>query len=96
MEVYLKWMSTGLIKADKCIIIILACLSSTEKGSFIVKEVEEPKEGPTPEERMQLYRNPTFLGVVVGVGALMFIVIICLLLVAVRAGHLNTSKFHGE
>lgn len=85
-----------MIKADQCINIILAGLSLTEKGSFIVKEVEEPKEGPTPEGRMQLYRNPTFLGVVMGVSVLMLIVIICLLLVAVRAGHLNTSKFHGQ
>ncbi|XP_074633719.1 cell adhesion molecule DSCAML1-like isoform X3 [Acropora palmata] len=65
-----------------------------EKGYFIVKEVEEPKLGSTPERGIQLYRNPTFLGVVMGVGVLMLIVIICLLLIAVRAGYLNTSKFH--
>lgn len=96
MIFYLKWMSTGLIKADQCIKIILAFLSLTEKGSFIVKEVEEPEVGSTPEGGIQLHRNPTFLGVVMGVGVLMLIVIICLLLIAVRAGHLNTSKFHGQ
>lgn len=66
-----------------------------EKGSFVVKEMEESEAEETTAKRAHFYRNPTFLGVVIGVGALMLIVIICLLLVAVRAGHLNAAKIHG-
>ena len=48
-----------------------------------------------PAKRTKFYRNPTFLGVLIGVGALIVIVIICLLLVAFRAGHLSVAKIHG-
>ena len=76
--------------------VTLVCISCAEKGSFVVKEMEESEAEETTAKRAQFYRNPTFLGVVIGVGALMLIVIICLLLVAVRAGHLNAAKIHGE
>lgn len=69
--------------------------SYTEGGSVIVKEVEDTGSGEKNANRTQFYRNPTFLGVLIGVGALIVVVIVCLLLVAFRAGHLNVSKIHG-
>lgn len=51
---------------------------------------------PTTGERAQFYRNPTFLGVLIGVGALIVVVIVCLLLVAFRGGHISLDKIHGK
>lgn len=62
---------------------------------MIVKEVEEPNDIKATPQTSQLYRNPTFLGVLIGVCALIVIVIVCLLLVAFRAGHLNADKIQG-
>ena len=67
----------------------------TDGGSFIVKEVEEIDSEGTKSKTSQFYRNPTFLGVIIGFGALIVIVIVCLLLVAFRAGHLNVAKIQG-
>lgn len=51
---------------------------------------------PTEGSRGQFYRNPTFLGVLIGVSALIVVVIVCLLLVAFRGGHISLDKLHGE
>lgn len=51
---------------------------------------------PTAGRRGQFYRNPTFLGVLIGVGALIVVVIVCLLLVAFRGGHISIDKIHGK
>ena len=69
-------------------------LSFSEGRKVIVKEVVEPNDTKATETS-QLYRNPTFLGVLIGVCALIVIVIVCLLLVAFRAGHLNADKIQG-
>lgn len=61
----------------------------------VVKEVENIQSEATTAKTTQFYRNPTFFGVLIGVGALIVIVIVCLLLVAFRAGHLNVAKLHG-
>ena len=69
-------------------------MSFSEGRKVIVKEVVEPNDTKATETS-QLYRNPTFLGVLIGVCALIVIVIVCLLLVAFRAGHLNADKIQG-
>ena len=70
-------------------------LSFSEGRKVIVKEVVEPNDTKGTPPTSQLYRNPTFLGVLIGVCALIVIVIVCLLLVAFRAGHLNADKIQG-
>ena len=70
-------------------------LSFSEGRKVIVKEVVEPNDTEGTPPTSQLYRNPTFLGVLIGVCALIVIVIVCLLLVAFRAGHLNADKIQG-
>ena len=70
-------------------------LSFSEGRKVIVKEVVEPNDTKATLQTSQLYRNPTFLGVLIGVCALIVIVIVCLLLVAFRAGHLNADKIQG-
>ena len=51
---------------------------------------------PTEGERGQFYHNHAFLGVLIGVGALIVVVIVCLLLVAFRGGHISLEKLHGK
>ena len=70
-------------------------MSFSEGRKVIVKEVVEPDDTKGTPQTSQLYRNPTFLGVLIGVCALIVIVIVCLLLVAFRAGHLNADKIQG-
>ena len=70
-------------------------MSFSEGRKVIVKEVVEPNDTKATLQTSQLYRNPTFLGVLIGVCALIVIVIVCLLLVAFRAGHLNADKIQG-
>ena len=70
-------------------------MSFSEGRKVIVKEVVEPNDTKATPQTSQLYRNPTFLGVLIGVCALIVIVIVCLLLVAFRAGHLNADKIQG-
>lgn len=65
-------------------------------GNPIVTEEEVVEVDPTAGRRGQFYRNPTFLGVLIGVGALIVVVIVCLLLVAFRGGHINLDKLHGK
>lgn len=63
--------------------------------SVVVKEVVEAGFDETDAKSGKFYRNTTFLGVLIGVGALIVVVIVCLLLVAFRAGHLNVAKIQG-
>ena len=51
---------------------------------------------PTSGGRGQFYHNATFLGVLISVGALIVVVIVCLLLVAFRGGHISLDKLHGK
>ena len=62
----------------------------------IVTEEEVEETDPTGGKRGQFYHNPTFLGVLIGVGALIVVVIVCLLLVAFRGGHISLDKLHGK
>ena len=75
-------------------LLVKICFSS-DGGSVIVKEIVEPGTDETATTSGQFYRNPTFLGVLIGVGSLIVVVIVCLLLVAFRAGHLNVAKIQG-
>lgn len=62
----------------------------------IVTEEEVEEADPTAGRRGRFYRNPTFLGVLIGVGALIVVVIVCLLLVAFRGGHISLDKLQGK
>ena len=68
---------------------------SSDRETVVVKEVVEAGFDETDAKSGKFYRNPTFLGVLIGVGALIVVVIVCLLLVAFRAGHLNVAKIQG-
>ena len=67
-----------------------------DRRTPIVTEEEVEEVDPGTDKRNQFYRNPTFLGVLIGVGALIVVVIVCLLLVAFRGGHISISKIHGK
>ena len=62
----------------------------------IVTEEEVEETDPTAGGRGQFYHNATFLGVLIGVGALIVVVIVCLLLVAFRGGHISLDKLHSK
>ena len=67
-----------------------------DENTPIVTKVEVEAADPTADRRSQFYRNPTFWGVLIGVGALIVVVIVCLLLVAFRGGHVSFDKIHGN
>ena len=62
----------------------------------VVTEEEVEEIDPTAGRRGQLFRNPTFLGVLISVVALIVVVVVCLLLVAFRGGHISLDKLHGK
>lgn len=66
-------------------------------GSTLIVTLEEAGDIEVPtNKRTQFYRNPAFFGVLIGVGALIVVVIVCLLLVAFRGGRIDLDKFHGN